>query len=652
MVDDAQLLEAIRDSGITRIAIIDDAFDAPSVDRENAGRVLDFFEAEAFAALRNELGLTEETHQRALQALRESVYDAEGLDECIRALYNRFIKTPTDRFDPAGFFTQTRGPNLEYLRPILKLLTKCEPQLCIAYIGSSEDLSEVKENGTELIFIDFYLDPDRPQAGPALGAKQERTAKAAAVDRVKELIEDPAGQAPSVVLMSSHPVRLQADEFRAKLNIGSKRIFASRFAFIEKKQFSLLPDGELALGEEAANALLDIFQSFEFGRALHAGLNCWLKCAAEAVESVREEIERLELKDFAYLVRFRLAEEGQLLLEYLEWFFGECLLDRVGTAVDRAIDDHLRSINRPEAASRIEGIFDGPTAKIAELYHHVRIESSRTNRAKNYRLGDLYYQASEGKGKPPHSVLAVMTPDCDLIMRQGKRKAKRLLTVSGDLSDLVAPGASVSDFIIINKKYYNVTWKRKSLATMEFDEWPAPGTCNEKLQYIGALRPLYAQELQRNVLHDLGRVGVPVAPAIGMTAAIQLFVREEKVDEKSGGRSGEKVRLNGALTKGEVCYVVPGRSETNTRIIFPRHFVGKIIASLSQLDPKRLPDRAREDIEQLKRADAHKKLAKMSRGVCSEEVIEFGIFLTMKSKFKISDNGPWCWLVVSMNKQE
>jgi hypothetical protein len=642
MIHETSLLEAIRQSGVTRIAIIDDAFDAPDVDDDSAGKVIEYLEGKAFAALRNELGIAEEVHQRAQQALGESDYDSEDLRACIEVLYIKFIITSADDFDPGGIFAAARGANLEHLRPILSLLAKCDPQLDIEYIGSKpEDLSKVGE-GRHLIFIDFYLSPSLP-AGETPSARQKTEAKAAAVDRVTKLIDEQASRASSVVLMSSHSVRAEAEKFRAKLNKDRSRVFASRFTFIEKTQVTLLPDGEIALKEEAADALLDIFQSYEFGRALDAGLNCWLESAAKAVEDIRGEIEHLDLKDFAYLVRFRLAQEGQMLFEYLEWFFGECLLDSVGKAVDEAAaaDEQVRALNGP-TASRIEGAFDGPTKKVAELYHRVRIESPRANPTGSYRLGDLYL-VSEGKAR---SVVAVMTPDCDLIMREGEgRGAMRLLTVSGKLRAFEAPEASVSDFVMIKGKPYNIAWNRKSLATKEFDGWPAPGVSSDDLEYIGALRPLYAQELQRKLLHDLGRVGVSVAPAIGMTAAVQVCVKD---------KSGRKVVVNDTLSKGELCYVVPGRGGSDkARVIFRRQFVGKLISTLSQKNPESLLSHAKGNVEQLKRSDAYNKLAKMFRsGICFEEAIDLGIFLTSNPALKGSVDGTWCWLVVSMNRQE
>src|SRR5580704_778261 len=124
--------------------------------------------------------------------------------------------------------------------------------------------------------------------------------------------------------MSSHNVRKDAENFRADIGEGRGQVFASRFSFLEKTQLKLTATGEVEFAAEAADALLDIVQSYDFGRALNEGLGCWLESARASVEMLRTDISKLGLKEHAYLVRFRLAAEGQGLFSYLEWFFGEC----------------------------------------------------------------------------------------------------------------------------------------------------------------------------------------------------------------------------------------------------------------------------------------------------------------------------------------
>lgn len=641
MIHETRILEAIQQSGVSRIAIIDDVFDAPEINEDNAGNLLDYLESSSFAELVSELSLGQESHSLAIQALNESNFDSEDLRDCIVALYDRFIATAEERFDPGRIFSRAKGDNLKNLRPLLELLKKCRPRLEITRIGSRpQDLTSV-EAEPHVIFIDFYLNPE-VAAADTPSIKQKKEAKAAAVDRVTKLIDDQADRASSVVLMSSHSVGAEAEKFRDKLNKDHSRVFASRFTFIEKTHLAITDDG-IDLEQEAADALLDIFQSYEFGRALYAGVNCWLESAERAVKDLRTDIGALELKDFAYLVRFRLAQEGQSLLEYLDWLFGECLLDSVERAVDDAADNN--SNNRLPAldesmASRIEGAYDGPTRKIAELYHKARIESPRKVRPKHCRLGDLYLV--NGKKR----IIAVMTPDCDLVERKkGKRRAPRLLTVGGKLKAFDAPDTSVSDFVLIDKKPYNITWDPKDIETREFKEWPAPGDTSEELTHIGALRPLYAQQLQRVLLHDLGRVGVSVAPAIGMTASVQVYIMS---------KSGERIELIEEVIKGAACTVVPARGGLDkAKAIFTRKFVVNLISILSERNPPDLIPCAADNLAQLKQPDAYQRLEKMLRSAIIEEPVDLGIFLTSSARSVESRDGQtWCWLIVSMGNQE
>ena len=56
-------------------------------------------------------------------------------------------------------------------------------------------------------------------------------------------------------------------------------VFASRFTFIVKTKLKLVGTDRITIEDDVAKAPLDILQSYEFGRGLHAALDCWLKAA-------------------------------------------------------------------------------------------------------------------------------------------------------------------------------------------------------------------------------------------------------------------------------------------------------------------------------------------------------------------------------------
>ena len=620
MIQEANVLKAIKGSGVSKITIIDDAFDPPEIDTNNAGNLLGFLEGDDFGPIGQELGLAEK-RAGARTAIENSEYDADELVEMVSSIYDRFVPTADEKFNPNGIFS-TQVPNINYLRPLLTLLDKANPKLEIQRIGSNPELLAGVNKDTHLIFIDFYLargvvnDSD---------AKAKGAAKKESLDRIKKLLRSQGDKAASVILMSSQDVEGEADKFRENIVEGKKSlVFASRFGFLRKTEVEI-KDGAVSLQDAAADTLLDIFQSYEFGRATHAALEAWIESAEKAVGGLRNDIEHLDLKDFSYLVRFRLAQDGQELLEYLQWFFGECLLDGVGRLVDERVkqdaknDKILSRLN--ETSERIEGAFDGPTEKVAELYHRVRIENPRGTR-NQYRLGDLYLSGKD--------LLAIVTPDCDLITRSnGKRAAPRILTVSGKLKKFDAPNASVADFIQVDKTPHNIAWSHKGVQTKEFKGWPKLGSKSKKNKYVGTLRPLYAQELQRSVLSDLARMGLSVAPALGMSARARVFLKQ------TGGNLVEHA-LNG--DKAADCYVIPGRGGTDKPLVlFKRRFVTHLIGSLVDVDVSKLVAGADKQVEQLKRDDAYTKLSKMMTGVYFEDAIEMGIFLTGRNPPKGND---------------
>ena len=634
MMHQESVLLAIKHSEISKIAVIDDAFDLPAIDNKNAGDLLEVIENETFRAIAAEAQIGSETFDTARAALENSQYGDEALIDLLDALYRKFGETFEEKFNPGGIFGHQLA-NLKHLAPVMRLLDICNPRPEVVKYGSSlADLASAKD--VELIFVDAFLDPT---VSPESGTREKNQAFKKSVQRVTQLVKSLGEKAPSVILMSSSPnVRKEAEKYRNEIQ-GEKQkglVFASRFGFLEKTRLKLLEGGKVEIEEDAADDLLDIFQSYQFGRSMHTALESWLASAERAIIDIRGDFERLHLKDFAYLVRFRLQEEGQSLVEYLDWFFGECLLDALSKKIDEgsASDDTIKFLNE-KGFEQIEGAYEGATATVADLYHRVRIESPRKIHEGGYRLGDLYMFGKK-------TILATMTPDCDLVLRPNReRAAKQILMVGGELNDFDAPKTTVADFIMIDGKPRNIKWDTKKLETRDFKGFPD----KQSLKYVGTLRPLYAQELQRRVLHDLGRVGVATAPAIGIMAAVSVHVLQKGGDRK-------KIELTEG--KGADCTIMPGRgSSAVAKALFRRGFVPALLNALTKVDAGQLMAHAGEQIEALKKDGSRKKLEKMYKsGVACEEAIAFGINLTANKEFKGKvDKTTWCWILIEMGEE-
>lgn len=632
MSEAKRVLEAIKASGVTRVAVVDDAFDPPNIPQEQLGELLDYLMADNAEQVRLEAAIDAEAWQAAIEGLNSGSDDAAF--ELLRKLYAAYLQTFDSKFDPMGQFATLKGPNLAYVRPLLNLIRQAEPNITVTTYGTQMDAVE-EQDGPHVVFVDLYLDPSiSPTDAPEL--LQAQSAAEASIARIEPLLK----LSPSVILMSSHSRTTQAKEYRSKI-AGANRVYASRFGFVEKTKFTE-GDGDIAVDPEASDVLLDLFQTYNFGRGLHTTLDSWVKSARAAVEKLEDEIDGLELADLAYLVRFRLASEGQSLPDYLEWLLGECLIDELGRQLDKALPVTQLNTLKPEEAKRVEGAFDGPTEKVASLYHRVRFENKRVRSREHFRLGDLYLQKQK---KGADRLIAIMNPDCDLVKRPGQPKpaAHAVLTLHGTLQQFNAPSTSVGDFIVIDDKPQNIKWNYRVIETMPFEGvMSQAGQDHGDYRYLGALRPLYAQEIQANMLNRLGRVGVAVAPALAFASEVTVHYAV-----KGGRVMTLKVECDGVPA-----YVVPARqSDQEALAVFTRPFVRQLLVAFGKIDQATLAADAAHQLNAILGEAGRAKLSSLTaEGLELEQSVGNGVLLTGK---RPKLNTPyWCCIAVSMKLDE
>lgn len=625
MADVVDLLRTtVAASDIKRVAIVDDVFDTPSIDPNDMGAFLEFLKINE--DVRAKANIEHSVWAEAIDDIARGEHDSGNVAEVLEKLYEKYINTGDLKCDPAGIFARKRDANLGFLRPLLELLRSCN-SLVIHTFGSAAPTIDDEEM-PDLVLVDLFLNPaispvDEPNPGDALVAAEK------SMERVRPLLT----KGPAIILMSSHGEKGQqeADKYRAKLN---DHVYASRFAFVEKGKITKGPDNSWRIEDAARDTLLDVFQTYKFGKALSESMTRWLDAATNAVATMGKDVRNLQLKEIAYLVQFRLAAEGQGLEEYLEWFFGEALLDYIIRATDDAhAKKPLELSLDPVSVSTIDGGFE-PTKSVATMYHRVRVESKRGRPRKNFRLGDLY------RDKKNNRVVAVMTPDCDLVLRKSKNKeirnAEHLLLVPGLISDLEKASASVGDFLMIGEVPHNIQWIYKKVFSLPFiGTLETAGQSGDDFEYLGALRPLYAQEIQANLINHIGRVGVAVPPVIGLPAVSTIAVRTT---------TGVEVRAQGATFN---CSLIPGRASTDQpRVLFDRDIIRKIKVALLNMPSDNLVAGSAEKFEILKQdnADSIEKALKQGPEIGKE--LSNGIMLATGKK-NGTDSGPWCAIYVS-----
>lgn len=631
MTEAARIIEAIKASNVTRIAFVDDAFDPPEIPEADWGELLQYLTATNAEEVCTQASIGPDVWRAGVEGLQSTV--REPIDELLRHLYSAYVRTFDPKFDPMGRFKLLKGSNLEYVRPLLTLVRQATPDVTIFTYGSEMDAVDV-EDGPHVVFVDLFLDPG---VSPDERPKSEHADQAVlkSLDRIKPLLK----LAPSIILMSSHPDAPQVRDYRQNMEEKS-RVYASRFGFVDKKHISKDAADTVTVDPKSSDVLLDIFQTYRFGRSLHEILAAWLKAAHEAVNSLKGEIDDLELADLAYLVRFRLSDEGQGLPDYIEWLLGECLTDEVG----RKLDETLPKTQIDKEAKVIDGAFEGPTRKVADLYHRVRIENKRNRPREHFRLGDLYLRKPQDGAE---DLVAIMNPDCDLVRRPktGKPGAHAVLTLRGKLENYKTPSTSVGDFIVIGNAPQNIKWDYRHVETLPFDGvMSLPGQSDAQFTYLGAMRPMYAQEIQTKLLNQLGRVGVPVPPALAFETTVHLIY---------AAKSGKLTTIPFA-GEASPCYFVPARQTDQQGIlVFPRQFVRKLVEALAQIDSTVLAADAAGQLKNLLSENGRAKLRKMTAdGIQLESDIGHGLLLS-KNNPRLGDKSiHWGCLVVGMKIEE
>ncbi|WP_245453478.1 hypothetical protein [Aquibium carbonis] len=633
MDHEARVKTAIEQGGITSVVVIDDAFDPPRVGDEDAGPLLDLLTRDEHESARKRSKLSADEIAAAVVALQNTEYSDEAVNVIVSKLYSKYVEKFDEQFDPSGRFGVLKGSNLSFVRPLLKLLSKCA-SLKIVRIGSNDAAVELTAVEAQVVFIDYYLDRAFDQTSDPDG-QQGSAARAASIRMLASVLGAQPGTGPSVMLMSSHAVGDRAQDFRKEVRGGNNPIFASRFQFMAKEDLTEEQDGSIEIAPNAADALLDIAQRHAFAGAIEDGLTHWKKGVDSAVGDVWKTITELELKDFAYLSRFRLAEEGQPLSSYLEWFFGEVLVDAIARKVawdvpSWSVLDNAAKKGSP--GSQIEGAFDGPTGTVAALYYRVRVDERPERQNKDMRVGDIYLSPNT------REVVAVVTPECDLVLRRnGKRAAPRLTVVGGTLQALSGPDTSVSDFIMRGNELLNVVWNTKDVRTIEFSSIGAEGG----YKLLGTLRPLYAYELQRRVLNELGRVGLAVAPAMAINAKASAVVR---------GKSGP-VKLAFGNEADASCAVVPKRGGTDKpRVIYRRSFVNRLLEKLSEAQDE-VSDEARPELTDLLRPKKQIEfLEKLCRSGQQDGEAAGGVLTTLSPE-RTGSKAPWCQILIEFKDE-
>jgi len=588
-----RLKTAIEQNKINRILVVDDVFDPPPLDNDLAAEIIDYIGKSSVLGELKSKGITEEMISEVKVEIYGSSYDSELVLKIIKLVYEMMLISAISEpdllsVDSPQMLNGKLGA-VKAILPLMKLLDLMKGLVDVRYVGKNDEpIKQFSIFEPQLVLLDYYLSAEVDPSDGEGSTKDVSNSRQVLENIFKTSTSGTRELArPSVLLMSSKDLTNNSgdapkiDSFRAQVNRALKendkmpqgRVNSWRFGFLPKQGITL--DGnQVKIEPRTIDVLLDICQAHDFGSHLDNGLQVWKGHVSKAVEDLFAQVEELDLKDFAYLLRFRLKPENERLSEYFRWLLTESLDSAIensvgGAAVFGPLDD-LQS-NHP--SEQVSGAYDGATVRIARMFHNARF-SKRHDASNQYRLGDVYMLRGTTE------LRAVLTADCDLALRSdGSCNQPIPLTVRGRLLKLDKPTSDVSDLVVLESgEIRNIEWQ---FGKIEFKELKPPVEGSD-YKYIGTLKSQYAQDLQKKALNHIGRVGLEVAPTIGFNApaTVQFMMH---------GPSAGGVPLDLKLV-GEACTVIMPRGGIDklAKVIFYRSFYYQLIEALKGVEESRL----------------------------------------------------------------
>ena len=565
-----QIVETFKASAVERILIVDDAYDPPAFDSHVAGALVGILTAEDLREHVTGEVLCEEDREAAVGALNDNEWDDDAIAKAVATLYGIFRETRADAVDPAGSFAGAKGAALEELDPLRELLRRCGDEARVQTVGTDDAaITACRALRPNLIVMDFFLSPpERTSRNVTKG--QEDGDRVRSITLLTRMLSENIEGAPAVVLMSSREVAGRKEAYRTRLG---ERVTSLRFGYLQKRRVHGAGRTLTASGD-AADVLIDTSGSFEFGRTLEAALRTWKTGAEEALQHLYDELRDFDIKDFAYLLRLRLYGEGEAFADYLEWFLGESLRAIVDEKVEWTTDD-FRRLDERRLTEMIEGAHPLPSGRVAEFFHRMRLNSWKMRPRRRFALGDVFV------GPDDKGVRMVISQDCDLVEREGKRAASRILTIGGEIRTLEEDGV-VAGELFFYKTPKAIQWHCKDLMMHEFGEIKELNVDGTAYAFVASLRPMYAQTIQKAALADLARIPAAVPPSVHVGAPVRVYVRKNvdnhaQVDELEGL---DEARAQVFLPRG-------GR-DVHKRALFTQKFVRDLLARLEGMEEKDL----------------------------------------------------------------
>ncbi len=495
------LAKRLRQAGITKVAIIDDAYDAPTVGIFDGGEIDDFW-----GKIERDPDMLKE-----LQDFKSDIQDSEDIDdEVINSLWNtrKNLKKLSEPCKKNLFVNRLQMLNdvdaiSEHLRTLgLEAIT----------IGSEDELPE--QPPIKFIFLDYALDPtDKENLGKM------------ATEKAKEIYSrvEKDAEKPFIVLMSD---KLDAEAQQEAFRKDSK-LLGGLFGFLPKED--LLNQEKLYINLETLAIDMPARHDIQhFVEALEESVE-------DASKTFIDRIMELSFEDYANIQWLGLQQDGQPLGDYMLWLYKSYLAHLVHNN-DKVLAEQKR-LN--------ELYFDkfypsqnAPSPRLAEIYRYALTEPGIEELGPHPRavqpseepylhLGDIFINDTK------REVLMVINAECDLAFAPEANRdfphELSILLLPGILQSLYEnpkPNLVCTELFNHNSKAYRIAWYHKRAISKKYkDVWS--WLSSEGYSRISRLCLPHALEVQHIFAANLTRIGMPIKPPFYRNADVELYGADE-----------------------------------------------------------------------------------------------------------------------------
>ena len=566
----------LRQSGIVKAFIIDDAYDAP----------------------------TRDAHRDEIPVFWDKVFRQPELLEELRGMKPN-ITDESEIDDDLLIRLWEQRESLTKLGPVLKedlFAAKLEDVSTLNRLG--EGLSQLGVEpvavGSEqtlpaepvkLVFIDYYL-------GPAGGSDSVN----AATSRAREIYRSTSDA--FIVLMSSKPdAEAAKDTFRK-----ASGLLGGLFGYCPKEDLS---DKE-RLYLHLATWALDMPTRHQ--------IQHFVEALESAVESAKldfvERIRALGFEDYANIQWLSLQAEGHPLGEYMLWLYKSLLAhllhDNPGVLAQQKKLDAM-------AFEQFTPSQGAPSPELAEIYFYALTEpcveelgphprASESSLEPLLRLGDLFVKDQT------HDVLMVINAACDLAYAPGTKRAfpesRSILLMHGHLhryEEIDRSDAFRTELFKYDGKVFRILWDHRRVTSKDY------GQVRDWLGQEGYVREArlalpYALQVQQVFGMHLMRIGVPTKPPMFRHADVEIYCE---------GDDGNYIQVDEPIRNGALIIRRPTEDQDEDLFVLMLDCIGKIVSRLAVVVQRCESQKARlaDEISSVVGSDAKaKKNAQVARG--------------------------------------